>query len=288
MSDSEEEFQEEQEISQKGCPHCGSRSEPIFDKQPSKATFILSIISLIALGFYSILVIPLIIQATKTVVKKCYDCNQAIEYNDLFSIPSFNDQVLNFRFGSCALILSRKYAYVLLAVAILGYFLIGPSSDGSIQAENEPIFTDRTWLQYVDDCGKDVFISNGVRAKANYNKHYLNKIINWEGAFYQIREQRGVFSTEYGLYIKMNPTDSAANIQDIILILDSEIYEKYKKDIKNLKQGDILQFQGIISHMGDEYSYHVIQTSSIKFTKTNIDIDKIPTVIEYKLDQESI
>jgi len=67
-------------------------------------------------------------------IKRCYDCNEVLERHDLFSIPSFNDKVvifnynkkiLNFRFGSCAIILSRKYAYVIIAMFVVFYCVYG-------------------------------------------------------------------------------------------------------------------------------------------------------------------
>lgn len=87
----------------------------------------MSILAIIFFRYYSIFLIPLIIQATRTIVKKCYDCNEVLESHDLFSIPSFNDKVLNFRFGSCAIIVSRKYAYALLILAVVLYLFLGNS-----------------------------------------------------------------------------------------------------------------------------------------------------------------
>ena len=35
----------------------------------------------------------------------------------------------------------------------------------------------------MQDCGKNIFISNGVKAKSNFEKFYQNKIIDWTGGF---------------------------------------------------------------------------------------------------------
>jgi hypothetical protein len=112
-------------------------------------TYLVSILTLYFLNVYSVLLIPLVIQATKTIVKRCYDCNEVLERHDLFSIPSFNDKVrmnlwiflskeietvsifkkiikkvLNFRFGNCAIILSRKYAYIIIILFITVYAFV--------------------------------------------------------------------------------------------------------------------------------------------------------------------
>lgn len=39
-----------------------------------------------------------------------------------------------------------------------------------------------TWGDFINNCGKNSFTSNGVRAKNLYEKLYLNKRVDWQGA----------------------------------------------------------------------------------------------------------
>ena len=43
------------------CKNCGSRSDMIFEKESSSATYILSVLAVVFLGLWSILIIPLIV-----------------------------------------------------------------------------------------------------------------------------------------------------------------------------------------------------------------------------------
>ena len=54
----------------------------------------------------------------KIIVKRCYYCSTEIERQKFFTIPSLSDQVLQFKFGNCMIVLSRKYAVVLLLIFI--------------------------------------------------------------------------------------------------------------------------------------------------------------------------
>jgi len=119
------------------CPHCGSKGDTLLLKEASFLTYIASIITLFIFGFFSIILLPLIIQSSKTVVRRCGDCYEVLEQHDLFSLPSLSDEVeenlnkilkrllyqkvMNFRCGNCALVISRKYLLVVFSILVVFY-----------------------------------------------------------------------------------------------------------------------------------------------------------------------
>ena len=56
----------------------------------------------------------------------------------------------------------------------------------------------------------------------------------------------------------MIPTDSNDEYPDIILDLSKDLYQIYKNLIKSLEKGDIINYEGLLLHLGDETSYHMV------------------------------
>lgn len=135
-------------------------------------------------GLWSIFIVPLIFQATKTIVKRCYDCSNVIQRHNLFSFPSLSDQILNFRFGNCAFILSRKYAYIIVSIFLLifAYRLVFVAPQEQLALKEQDKVT-RTWENFAYDCGRTTYLRNAVRAKHKFLKFYKKKSIVWTGAF---------------------------------------------------------------------------------------------------------
>lgn len=75
------------------CPHCGSKGETLLLKEASFLTYLASLVTLFLFGFFSIILLPLIIQSSKTIVRRCGDCYEILEQHDLFSLPSLSDEV---------------------------------------------------------------------------------------------------------------------------------------------------------------------------------------------------
>ncbi|KAL4513132.1 hypothetical protein ABPG72_017817 [Tetrahymena utriculariae] len=270
------------------CPQCGSRSETIFQKESSVATYVLSILSLFFFQFWSIFAIPIIVSATQQVTKRCYDCDKIIEKHDLFSLPSINDQILNFRFGDFAFIVSRKYAYAILAIFIIIFAYCQLTKETPAIIEEQQIANqeiDNTWIQYLKDCGSGVYQDNSVRANSHFQQTYFQNIINWEGVFLSCWEECPTGSKnwykDYYLKIKMNPTDSGSETFDIVLQVDRQSHDSNINVIQNLQQQEVIKFKAQFQSLGTDKSFHKLHLIKVESTGRKIEsLDQIQTAYE--------
>ena len=131
------------------------------DREASLLTYLGSIVTIAFFGFYSLIILPIFVQSSKTVVHRCSNCGEVLDQKELFSLPSLSDpvnlifkknsfffrkncffdcfisytiyfffqyinlpfkQVFQFRFGSCALIISRKYSIIVLTLISIIFF----------------------------------------------------------------------------------------------------------------------------------------------------------------------
>lgn len=250
-----------QKAQTKRCPICAARWDPFLSNESSFFTYIVCIVVFYFFGLLSIFLLPIVIPSTKTAVTRCSECYEVLEQRDLFSLPSLSDKVLNFRFGNCALVISRKYALVLILVigALLTIRSINqpPSPPPSNSLKNPE---DYSWEGFLKDCGKGVYLSNGVKAKENFKEKYRGKTIEWTGIYMSFSEK------DHEILVKMDPTDAIADQPDLSLNLGEYSGHRYKNFAKNLLENEVLTFEGVLSEIGDEYSVHSIRIRKIDKT----------------------
>lgn len=139
--------------------------------------------------------------------------------------------------------------------------------------------TNLTWERYIEDCGKSLFINNGVRAKKNFDDGYKHNFVEWEGAYINLQKKIDPFTSavdHYHLYVKMIPTDSNGEYPDITFRFSHRFFRERQQDLESLQNGDILWFKGQFSHIGDEFSFHFLELLDFRKTDKHIDIEKIP------------
>jgi hypothetical protein len=113
-----------------------------------------------------------------------------------FGLPTNpNDEIWHFRFGKCALVLSRLYALVILVVfcVLAGYYLyLHPTADdGHHHGMGTGEEIDTPWTEYIEDCGGETVVENFVHAKRLFENKYENNIINWKGYFAETKPTAG-------------------------------------------------------------------------------------------------
>ena len=135
------------------------------------------------------------------------------------------------------------------------------------------------WERYIEDCGKSVFLNNGVRAKKNFEDLYKDNFVIWEGAYTSLQKKIDPFTSSvdhYHLYVKMIPTDSSGEYPDITFRFSYRFYKERHEELESLKSGDIINFKGQFSHIGDEFSFHFLELIEFNKTEKHIDTEKIP------------
>jgi len=257
------------------CTNCASKNPGYEEKEGSLLTVIAAVLSLIVFKLYAFLILPLVIEATKTVIKKCVKCDHVLDKQELLSLPSLTDNILSFKCGNCAVVLSRKYALALIGVLIVIWcFLPGSSpvvNPGGMQLNTK-------WEEYTNDCGRNVILSNQVRAKKNFETKYAKNIVAWEGVLSK-KILVAVNGDVGAIQLKMNPSDSKGEIADIQLSVPHGLAHKKAEELKKMTTGDIFKFTAIMTAMGDEFHYHHFEAIDLAPTGRRIDINMIPQMV---------
>jgi len=133
------------------------------------------------------------------------------------------------------------------------------------------------WEEYITDCGRNVILSNQVRAKKNFEIKYAKNIVSWEGVL-----QKKILTSINGevgaLHVKMNPSDSKSEIADIQLTIPHSLASKHTALLNGMTQGDVFKFKANIVQMGDEFHYHHFEAIDVAGPTRKIDISTIPTM----------
>jgi hypothetical protein len=260
------------------CPNCSCKNSGYVEKEASMLTLISSLLAIFMFRFYSLMILPLVIEASKTMLKKCVKCDHILEKKELLSFPSLTDQIWGFKCGGCAIVISRKYAIVLTAILIVIYFFL-PASEAVMNPGGRDL-VDLKWESYLEDCGRQAILNNGVRAKKNFDSKYNADIIHWKGAIQSKIERNRIPDPHIAeiLLIKMNPTDAKIEFPDLQLIVHPATFAKYKGLLDSVEPLDILEFTAVFKRMGDEFNYHTLDLVEIKNTKVKLDWSTLQAV----------
>lgn len=122
---------------------------------------ILSLITLIIFGFFSVVYLPLAFFLTKNAVHRCSRCLMKMGEKSCYGLPEdYSQPIWHFRLGKCSVIIARVWA-ILAAFALLSagcfYIYMRPNIDlnrGPLYHHNEESFELQTsWPQFLEDCG---------------------------------------------------------------------------------------------------------------------------------------
>lgn len=177
---------------------------------------------------------------------------------------------MNFRFGSFGLVVSRKYAYIILAII---FTLFGVSA---LTAPEEPIVLAHiedlpkvltvSWEDFIAECGSGVYVENSVRANSHFQHTFAANIISWEGAFIEFYDQPENLKNlkkgrEYELAVKMLPTDSV--FADIMIKVTYDINQSFLATLASLKYFERIAFTATFNALGNERYSHRLTLISI-------------------------
>eukprot|EP01015_Nassula_variabilis_P036577 TRINITY_DN9478_c0_g1_i6.p2 TRINITY_DN9478_c0_g1~~TRINITY_DN9478_c0_g1_i6.p2 ORF type:complete len:310 (+),score=42.75 TRINITY_DN9478_c0_g1_i6:67-996(+) len=255
------------------CPHCEQKTYGFISKEASCFTYVVSIMSVLMFGFFSLLILPILIEASKTSVKRCTECMEVTEQKELFSLPSLRDEVLSFKFGSCVIVISRKYAIFGIGILATAYFVYSAMYPAPVKQISTQLISpgEMKWENYVQDCGRQIYLGNGFKAKQNFEMNYKGKVVTWQGVYMDFKEAANVQSG-WGekiklLFLKMIPTDSP-EFPDIALQIPWQLYDKHQAEIKTSSVGDLWEFTAEIQRLGGEFSFHELIAIDMKKLNT--------------------
>ncbi|CAK71220.1 unnamed protein product (macronuclear) [Paramecium tetraurelia] len=286
ISKTENEEQSETAVNstQPVCPNCGAARESILEQVPSPASFIISFVSLFYFGIWCIFIIPLVFQSTKMIIKRCYYCNQELEKRKYFQLPNINDQVLQFRFGNCIVVVSRKYALVLLTIIVCLFFYFEYFTEKEQPQIEANIYSNKTWVDFLQFCGKFQFIDNGLKARHQFETYFKDKIVSWKGDFIQTKPNHDPnFSFNYWVYLKMDPTESTEDLPDIIVGVRDSQYQI--ETFQKLEKGKPIHFEAKFLFLGSEYNFHILELKHLTVIPSEL-VEDIKQLHQFTLDMD--
>ena len=150
----------QQQPTQCVCPHCGDRIMTFVEYEASWSAYLLSFCIFILCGWPAFCIVPVFWPLLKDVVHHCPKCLNCIEVVSRIQCPKVESQMMTFRFGNCACLLTKKYVVMIgvIILMIVGYLFIHNHEWDKVELQaGTP--SNKTWKEYEDDCGKIAYNS---------------------------------------------------------------------------------------------------------------------------------
>eukprot|EP00357_Protocruzia_adherens_P033359 CAMPEP_0115031506 /NCGR_PEP_ID=MMETSP0216-20121206/38583_1 /TAXON_ID=223996 /ORGANISM="Protocruzia adherens, Strain Boccale" /LENGTH=334 /DNA_ID=CAMNT_0002409187 /DNA_START=62 /DNA_END=1066 /DNA_ORIENTATION=+ len=216
----------------------------------------------------ALIMLPIVVPLTKSSVHKCPNCFEELGSKKCLGVPNFDDEVLSFNFGDCAVVLSRKSLCIVLAVlAVVLYYTYIPPHVGYDHAGKNHRKTLKTWEEFKTDCGADIILENRVKAALNFDENYHHNTVTWDG--YIVKKLKGNDKGPWGqndhsmtLLVKMMPTDSS--YPDLAISYGTQIVKENKTVFDSLDKGDHIEFEAIFMALQSESNLNHLHGHTIK------------------------
>merc|ERR1719183_2451458 len=99
---------------------------------------------------------------------------------------------MSFRFGSCVVVLARKYVVVMLVITscigAIHYARSSSPTPSGLDALQRTELVDLGWEAFVKDCGFKSYLGNPIHVTVAFNEQYKNKTFHWQGAVERIED----------------------------------------------------------------------------------------------------
>jgi hypothetical protein len=234
------------------CPHCRKRIMTFVDYQTTFKSYLVALLLFSTIGFFTICVMPILWSLLKDAVHHCPRCLSIIETKSQIVLPSLSEEVMMFKVGSCAMVLSRKYVLLLVALLLLiigGYHF--RASGLAMQAAEVPAGepSNRTWAQFQADCGFRSALGNPIRATATFERDYHHRLFSWAGRVLKVNAGFNLLLWQAPslVLMRMDPPQFQYRDQaDVVLSFGS----KFQHTVNELHEGDHLNFEATMLALG--------------------------------------
>jgi len=212
----------------------------------------------IVLGWFCLLPLAVAWGQCKDVVHRCPKCRNVVAQRSKIGLPSLRSEVMTFKFGSCAVLLARKYfvVFVLLICAILGVHAFRISS--RFRASNLHLASDddgfgaaplaTSWAEYLQECKLESTL-RAVGTKV-FHKQCQGQIFRWQGELAEIHDSLSSSTTlpvgKSSLLVRM-PSGTARRPQPTVALLFGE---DKNVEVKDLAPGAWVEFEGKLLEPG--------------------------------------
>lgn len=246
------------------CPHCGLSVVSFIEHESSWVTYAVAIVLLLVLNWAALCVVPVVFPLFKDVVHHCPKCLSVLAKSSRVAITSFKQEVMSFRFGSCVLVLARKYVLMLLAVmAVVGglHFLrtAGAPAAGAVLLPRGELAT-VGWQDFLKDCGYKSYLGNPIHVTMAFNEFYKNKTIHWQGSLHAVEEGLSFlwFNQRGAVYVRMDPQQfpGRRGLPDLLLTYTEGTTVAHQ--VRKLKRGSGLDFEATFMEVGRRGAPHIL------------------------------
>jgi len=246
------------------CPHCGKNIITFIEHEASWVTYAVSLGLLFVLNWAALCVVPVVYPLFKDVVHHCPRCLSVLATRSRVELPSPKQEVMSFRFGSCVIVLARKYVLMLLGVMMLVGGIhwcraSGASAAGVEHWQRGPEIA-LTWDDFTRDCGYKSYLGNPIHVAVAFKENYKNNTVRWEGSVHHVEdsvsflwmEQRGA------VFVRMKPPQfpSKREMADLVLLYSPG--DPIARTAGKLHRGRQISFEATFLEVGKRGAPHVL------------------------------
>eukprot|EP00747_Dinoflagellata_sp_TGD_P182436 gnl/TRDRNA2_/TRDRNA2_36688_c0_seq1.p1 gnl/TRDRNA2_/TRDRNA2_36688_c0~~gnl/TRDRNA2_/TRDRNA2_36688_c0_seq1.p1 ORF type:complete len:313 (+),score=43.33 gnl/TRDRNA2_/TRDRNA2_36688_c0_seq1:140-1078(+) len=247
------------------CPHCGLNVITYIEYESSWVTYAGSAVLMVTLGWAALCVVPVVYPLLKDVVHHCPRCLNVLATRSRLVLPSFRQEVMSFRFGSCVVVLARKYVLLLLGLSVLIggiHFMRSSGPPGAMAAAlaSRGNSSSLSWNDFQKDCGFKSYLGNPIHVAAAFKQKYKDRTFSWRGSATRSEEGFSIlgWSQPSLLFVRM-PDPQFPNKPDWPdLVLTFEPSAKVGEKVMKLKKGAVLDFEATMIEVGKRGAPHVM------------------------------
>lgn len=252
------------------CPHCRRPVLTFIEHESSWLTYVVSIGLLMTLGWAGILVVPVVFPLFKDVVHHCPKCLRVLATRSRVELPSWRSEIMAFRFGSCVVVLARKYVALFTGIAVLvgGIHWIrtagAPTSAIALAHQEPPL--NLTWVDFTKDCGFKSYLGNPIHVNMAFNRKYRNHTFAWSGTMQRMEDGFSFlgFVIHSTVWVRMDPPQFPNKPQMADLVLTFSDESKVPTRATPLKKGQALDFVATMLEVGKRGAPHTMVLWDLK------------------------
>jgi len=245
------------------CPHCGLNIITFIEHEASWVTYVVSFTLLLVLNWAAICVVPVVYPLFKDVVHHCPRCLSVLAKSSRVVWPSFRQEVMSFRFGSCVVVLARKYVVMLLALVLVigGVHTVRNSAAAGTVVESwsrgESVAL--TWEDFLKDCGFKSYLGNPIHVTMAFQENFKNKTVHWEGLVHNVEQAVSLFwlSQRGAVFVDMQPSQfTKRDMTDLVLLYNDG--DAVATNVSRLSRGQRIAFEATMVEVGRRASPHIL------------------------------
>lgn len=246
------------------CPHCGLNIITFIAHESSWVTYAVSLVLLMVLGWAALCVVPVVYPLFKDVVHHCPRCLSVLATRSRVKVQGFKHDVMSFRFGSCVVVLARKYVLMLMVlfgiIGVIHFFRSSGAPSVGLDATTRGPVVPLSWEDFTRDCGFKSYLGNPIHVTMAFNEQYRNKTFAWEGIVHHVEDGFSFFGFNQrgAVFVRMVPPQfpSKRDAADLVLLYNDG--DEVSTPAAKLKRGAALAFEATMVEVGKRGAPHVM------------------------------